>query len=175
AYRTALELDPGFVPARVNLAILFNDLERKDEAEAEYRKVIDLEPETFVLAEANYSLGLLAAENEQRLEEAAKYLGAARRLAPERARFHYNYGLAMQHLGQIAEAEEALKTACRLSPRTVAFLHALAIFYAQQESWNNAKACVEGLMRLDPANPQWASTLEYYEQESQGTGKTKAD
>jgi len=109
------------------------------------------------------------------LEDAAEHLAAATRLAPERPRIHYNYGLAMQNLGRVTEAEKALKTACRLSPRTTGFLHALAILYAQRGNWNAARACAEGLKRMEPGNPQWVSLLDYYERESNEAGKTKAD
>ena len=172
AYQTALRLDPDFVPARVNLAMLADRQGKKEEAEAQFRKVIQLEPE---LAEAHYSLGLLLAENEQRLDEAAKCLATARRLTPENPRIHYNYGLAVQKLGRVNEAEEALKSACRLSPQTAAFLHALAILYAQQENWNAAKACAEGLTRMEPGNPQWGSLLDYFQQQSRQTGKSQPD
>jgi len=175
AYQTALGLDPGFLPARFNLAMLYDRKGKKGEAEAQFRKVIELEPAPPELAEAHYSLGLLLAENEQRLGDAAEHLAAATRLAPENPRIHYNYGLAMQNLGRVVEAEKALKTACRLSPRTAGFLHALAILYAQQENWNAAKACVEGLNRMEPGNPQWVSLLDYYERESNEAGKSKAE
>ena len=75
----------------------------------------------------------------------------------------------MQKLGRTGEAEEALKTACRLSPQTTAFVHALAILYAQEEKWGLAKKCAEGLIRMEPGNRQWGALLELFERESGGS------
>jgi tetratricopeptide (TPR) repeat protein len=163
AYQTALRLDSRFVPARINLAMLFDRKGRKDEAEKQFRKVIELEPG---LAEAHYSLGLLLAEDEKRLEEAARFLDTAARLAPENPRIHYNYGLALQKLDRPDEAEKELQTAYELSPAATDYLHALAILYAQEKKWDRAKACAKQLLRMEPANPQWRRLLEYLEEES---------
>jgi tetratricopeptide (TPR) repeat protein len=169
AYQTALELDPEFVPALINLAMLHDQQGRKDEAEKQFRKVIELEPE---LADAYYSLGLLLAENEERLEEASEFLAEAALRAPENPRIHYNLGLAVQRLGRAEEAEKALKTACRLSPASADFLHALAILYAQQEAWDQARACAEHLLRLEPRNRQWQALLELIRSEANRSEKT---
>jgi len=64
AYQTALGLDPGFLPALFNLAMLYDRQGKKGEAEAQFRRVIELEPAPSEQAEAHYSLGLLLAENE---------------------------------------------------------------------------------------------------------------
>jgi tetratricopeptide (TPR) repeat protein len=169
AYQTALRLDPRFVPARINLAMLYDQLGEKDKAESQFRKVVEIEPN---LAEAQYSLGLLLAEDEDRLEEASEFLGTAARLAPENPRVHYNYGLALQKLGRLADAEKALKTACKLSPETTDYLYALAILCAQQKSWGQARSYAEGLLRIEPANPQWRRLLGYIQKEAKRLPKT---
>ncbi len=162
-YRTAIRLDPKFVPARINLAMLCEQKGNSKEAERQFRKVIELESK---MAEAHYSLGLLLAEDEQRLEEAADYLATAARLAPDNPRIHYNHGLAMQRLGRAAEAEKSLRAAHKLSPRTPDYLNALAIFYAQQKRWARAIACAEELARIEPHNTQVRSLLEHVKREA---------
>jgi len=162
-YRTAIRLDPQFVPARVNLAMLCDRLGRKDEAAEQFRRVIELEPN---MAEAHYSLGLLLAEKEEQLEEAAKLLGTAVRLAPENARIHYNHALALQKLGRLDEAEHGLVTACQLAPRNADYLYALAILYSQQNRWARAVACAEQLVRTQPNSRQMHELLEYAKREA---------
>ncbi len=168
-YRAALRIDPKFIPARINLAMFYDTLGRKDDAEKLFREIIELEPE---LAEAHYSLGLLLAEDERRMDEAAAALGRAAALASDNPRIHYNYGLALQKLGRPAEAEEALKTALRISgtsQSSLEFLHALAILYAQQKLWDKAISCAERILDLlernrqwpEAQNPQWPRLLEY--------------
>ncbi|MBN2474976.1 MAG: tetratricopeptide repeat protein [Pirellulales bacterium] len=176
--RTALRLDPRFIPARVNLAMFFGlqaqqaaeenrhaeAEQKKAEAEEQFRRVIELEPE---LAEAHYSLGLLLGENEDRLADAAESLATAARLAPQNARIHYNYGLALQRLERLAEAEASLKTACKLGPGVPDYLHALTVLYAQQRHWANATACAEQMARQWPGDPQVRALLQYLRRQSQ--------
>jgi tetratricopeptide (TPR) repeat protein len=152
AYRTAIRLDPKFVPARFNLAMLLNQHDEKREAERMLREVIAIAPE---MADAHYSLGLLLAEDEKRLSEAAQSLASAARLAPNRARVLYNYGLAMQRLGRPEQAEAALVAAHNLEPSSPDYLYALAVLCTQQRRWPDARQWAETLLRINPDNPAW--------------------
>jgi len=170
-YKTALRLDPEFIPARVNLAMLLDQqrqqlLSRNRPKEAErmkqaviqeFQKAIELEPE---MAELHYSLGLLLAENtedKEQLEEAATKLAEAARLSPQNPRMHYNYALALQHLDRRDEAEGPLKTACSLAPGEPDYLYALTILYTQQERWPEAQRCAEELVH------RWPNVREMHE------------
>jgi tetratricopeptide (TPR) repeat protein len=167
-YRTAIRIEAEFVPARINLAMLCDSLGRKDEAEALFREIIVLDPE---MAEAHYSLGLLIAENADRMEEATESLGRAAELSPENARIHYNYGLALQKLERWSEAEEALKESLRISgpsADSLSTLHALAILHAQQKRWDQAIKCYEKLAQMQPNNPQWQQSLQALRRQSAG-------
>lgn len=184
AYETSLRLDPEFIPARINLAMLFDQLGRKRDAEGEFRRVVDqLRQESEAekpfrdlgairreLADARYSLGLLVAEDETRLGEAVELLGLASQGAPDNPRVKYNYGLALQRLNRHAEAEQALKAAYDLAPHVPDYLHALAILYAQQEQWSRAIACAKELVRSQPGDPRFEQFLQYLEQQA---GKTE--
>ncbi|MEN8006114.1 MAG: tetratricopeptide repeat protein [Candidatus Krumholzibacteriota bacterium] len=85
-YRTAIDIDGLFIPARANLAILLNSLGRNEEAEAQFRAALDAEPEAYDLA---YSLGLLLGEM-GKYEEAEKYLAIAVAGMPGHPRAAYN-------------------------------------------------------------------------------------
>ena len=146
SYRTALKLDPAFLPARFNLSTLYNQTNRNGDAEYILREGIRLAPKE---GELYYSLGLLLAE-EQRLEDAADALSHAAGLLPARARVHYNYGLTLQHLGRRPEAETALLKAHQLDPNDASVLHALTIFYIQGKQWDDAAAYAEQLVRAYP-------------------------
>lgn len=172
AYRQALAMNPRFVPARINLAMLHDQQGNKAEAESQFRKAIEFEPD---LAEAHYSLGLLLAEDDSRLDAASEFLGRAARLAPENARIHYNYGLALQRLGRADPAEQALKTAVRLAPGSTDYLHALAILYTQQMRWGEAKAVAAELQRLEPGNRNWLLLQRHIEAQSARAADPAAD
>ena len=112
--------------------------------------------------ELHYSLGLLMAE-EQRLEDAAQALSEAAELLPERARVHYNYGLALQHLGRGRKAESALQTAHKLDRDNPEILRALVILYSQGRRWADAYPYAERLVSLYPNAPEPRRMLEQLE------------
>lgn len=113
AYLWALRIDPTFIPARNNLAILYDRLGRKAEAESQLRQAVQIDP---LFADGWYSLGLLLGEDPERLAEATDCLKRAAELLPNYPRIWYNYGVALFHLGKLAEAEAALEQAARLDP-----------------------------------------------------------
>jgi tetratricopeptide (TPR) repeat protein len=154
AYRMAIRLDSSFVPAHLNLAMLYNRMRderpsatgRSDSlyraAEEELRRAMRIDP---ALPEVHYSLGLLLAEREDRLPDAAIHLARAAELAPDNPRMQYNAGLALQQLGSDAEAEQFLRAAHDLEPSHPDYLNALSVYYAQQERWEDALGFTEQL------------------------------
>ena len=149
SYLTALRLDPGFLPARINLANLYNRMGRNEDAEREFREAIKRAPEE---GDLYYSLGLLLAE-EGRLDASAEALGKAAALLPDRARVHYNLGLVLQKLGRPDEAGSALSEAHRLSPRDPQAIYALALLYMNEGRWERALPYAEKLSELSPSDP----------------------
>ena len=150
----AIRLDSSFVPAHLNLAMLYNRM--RDErpsatdssdslylaAEEELRRAIQIDPE---LPQVHYSLGLLLAEREDRLPDAATHLTRAAELAPDNPRMQYNAGLALQQLGRDVEAEQFLRIAHDLEPSHPDYLNALSVYYAQQGKWEDALRFTEQL------------------------------
>ena len=148
-YLAALKMDPDFLPARFNLATLYNATGRNRDAEQLLREGIERAPKE---GELHYSLGLLLAEAQQ-FERATQALGEAARLLPGRLRVHYNYGLALQHTGRMQEAETAFGKAYRLDRNHPEVLQALVILYAQQRLWDKAYPYAERLADLYPDAP----------------------
>ncbi len=85
-YRTAIDIDGLFIPARANLAVLLNSLGRNEEAEVQLKAALEAEPQAYDLA---YSLGLLLGEM-GKYEEAEKYLAIAVAGMPDHPRAAYN-------------------------------------------------------------------------------------
>jgi len=158
SYETAIDVEPTFVPARMNLAMLRARQGDSPEAERLLREAVKLAP---TMASANYSLGLLLAENPTRLKEAAKFLGIAARNDPGNSRMQYNYGLSMQRLGAAVEAERGLLAAFKLEPRNADFVNALVIFYSQQMKWRNAFPYAQLLAQLNPNDPRLRAQVEF--------------
>lgn len=162
SYRTALRIDPEFIPARINLAMFYDSRGDKVKAEEQFREVIELDPKQ---GEAYYSLGLLLAENEHRLPDAATMLSTAAKLLSDNPRVLYNYGLALQKLGRIEPAEKTLQAAHELAPAVADYLHALAILYAQQNQWPRAIATAERLVAQHPREQAFRMLLEHFRQQ----------
>jgi len=158
-YHTAIRLDPDFLPARVNLGNLYNQMGRNADAERVFRDAIVRSPTN---GELHYSLGLLLAE-EQRLSEAGEELGKAARLLPDRPRVQYNYALALQGTGKMKEAEVALLHAYRLNLQDADVVYALAVLYAQRAEWDRALPYAQDLVRLMPGAPGPAQLLQRIE------------
>jgi len=182
AQNVALDM-PG---ARLNLAVVHDNLGRRDLAEQEYLQALRIDPD-FTPARANLARrynaegrnadaervlveGLarnpgigelqyslaLLLVEEGRLPEAVEAMERAARLLPQRARVRYNLGLLQQQLGRGRAAEEALLEADRLEPGSAETMYALAVFYAQGGRRALALEWAEKLQARDPANPEVA-------------------
>jgi Tfp pilus assembly protein PilF len=146
-YRAAIKIDDQSYLAKVNLAMLYDRLGQKGEAEALLRQVVSSHPQLYDVA---YSLGLLLAE-QQKFAEAAVYLEKAAAGMPDRARAHYNYGLLLQVLKRDREAEDALKRALSLDAGNLDFQYALADFYFKRGRYAQAEEMAAKMIAAHPS------------------------
>ncbi len=160
-YRTAIQIDDLFFPAKVNLAMLMNQQGRNDEAEKLLRQVMDSQPDMY---EVSYSLGLLYAEMNRPIEAAA-YLKKAADGIPERPRIRYNLGLLLQSMGRLDEAETSLRTAIDREPTNMEFLYALADHYLKRGMLLEARVIVVRMLEIDPANRVAREMMEFVERQ----------
>jgi predicted CXXCH cytochrome family protein len=122
AYRTAMRLDPGFVPAYVNLSDLYRALGSDREGEEILLTGLEVAPQS---ADLHHALGLLYIRG-KRLDDALTELGRAAELAPHRSRYGYVYALALKETGNVKGALEVLETARKSHPVNRELLTALA-------------------------------------------------
>ncbi|MCL2119930.1 MAG: tetratricopeptide repeat protein, partial [Planctomycetaceae bacterium] len=151
AYRQALAIDPDFLPARMNLAMLHNSRNEPQEAESQLRRVTELAPEN---GEGFYSLGLLLAER-NRLAEAETAISKAASLMPGNPRVLYNHGLLLLQLGKPDEGERQLIRAYQTDQNSTDVLWALVSISLQKQEYEKALGRIQLLQRLEPDNPQW--------------------
>jgi tetratricopeptide (TPR) repeat protein len=145
-YKTALDIDDLFFPAKVNLAMLYNQEGKNTEAERLLREVVAENPE---LHETAYSLALLLAEME-RYDEAIDLMRHVTESVPEASRVQYNLGLTLQHVGRDAEAEVALSEAVDLDPDNMDYLYALADHYIKRGRFEEALPLAERMAATHP-------------------------
>jgi Flp pilus assembly protein TadD len=167
-YQAALAVQPELLEVRDNLARLYYSVGRLADAETQFRTMIAQAPDR---AEGYFSLAQLLAEDESRLAEAASLLAKAAELAPEYARIRYNYGLALQKLGQKEQAERELLAAQELDPAEPDYPRALAILYAQQNRWTEAAAMARRVLALQPDDPAVHQMADQFQRRAQQAGR----
>ena len=158
-YRAAIKIDDLFYPAKVNLAMLYNQRGEKNKAEVLLREAATAHPEMHEIA---YSLGLLLAEM-KKYDQAAVYLEQAANGMPEHARAHYNLGLLLQYLQRDAEAEAAFLKALVLAPDNMDTLYALADYYLKRGKLHKAKRMAEHMVVINPGHRIGHELLEIIE------------
>lgn len=149
AYLKAIKFDNHFNAARLNLAHLYNRLQKNDKAIELFKTVIQQEPG---YGGAYYSLGLLYAE-ENRMEYAAEYLSKAAEL-DDNPRIFYNLGIVYQQLDQPDQAEKTYLKGLQLDSSNLDLSYALGVLYVQQDQLEMAKPHIEKLLRAYPENQQ---------------------
>ncbi len=166
SYRTALRLDPGFVPGLVNLA----DLERLRGRDAQgtelLRRALSLEPDN---ADARHALGLALVRSRDLTGALAEFQRAAA-LAPDNARYTYVYAIALNSTGAGEEAIQLLEQVHRRHPTNRDALVALATLLRDAGRMNDAIAHAQALLVLEPANPEYRTLLTDLRKRSPGVG-----
>lgn len=110
AYLKALDADPNYADAHLNLGRLEHRAGDLAAAEARYRRAIQCDPED---ATSHFNLGVLL-EDRNCPQAAAEAYEQAIALEPDLADAHYNLGLLLEKLGHRADALRHLMAAHRL-------------------------------------------------------------
>lgn len=128
AYREALQLDPDFLTAYINLADLFRVTQRDSEGLILLEHGLARLPEA---ADLHHGLGLLQVRLKN-TPEALKSLERAVKLAPDQPRFGYVYAMALTSVGRTLDARDVVRTALRITPNDPA-LNALNTQFTTKE------------------------------------------
>jgi Tfp pilus assembly protein PilF len=149
-YRTALRLDPNFVPALMNLA----DLDRMRGLDAQgaelLRKALLIEPRN---ADVTHSLGLFLVR-QHNYAEALPLLRQAATLAPDNARYGYVYAIALKMAGDKAQARSLLERIHQQQPVDRDVLFALVSAARDAGDLSAALLHAQELVALYPGNLQ---------------------
>ena len=111
-YRTALRLDPTFVPALVNLADLDRTRGMDQQGGELLRKAMAIEPDN---PDVQFSLALLLVR-QHNYGDALPLLRRAGELAPDNDRYQYVYAIALNSNGETGRAITVLQSAYRRNP-----------------------------------------------------------
>ncbi|HSR41111.1 MAG TPA: tetratricopeptide repeat protein, partial [Longimicrobiales bacterium] len=146
AYRRAIELEPAFAPAYVNLADLYRASGRDDEGLVLLREGVAVAPRA---ASLRHSLGLLHVRA-GRQELARADLARAAELDPEGAPYALAYALALGGEGRADEAVAVIEAALEHHPHDRELLLALTDLRRRAGDLEEAVGTVRRLMELYP-------------------------
>ena len=162
--RTALWLDPAFVPALVNLADLLRTAGRDADGERFLEQALRAAPEH---GEALHALALLRVR-QKRLPEAVELFRRAARARPDVPRFAYVYAVALHDTGKAGEAITVLEGALRQRPGNREILAALASYLGERGDAKRALEYAERLVALDPTDPAAQKLVETLRRQAGG-------
>ena len=190
-YVAAMEYSADFAASRHNLANLYSETDRPEDAIKQYEEAIRID-NRFYPAKMNLAVlysqrgynkqaekllrEVVRDEPElydaayslglllaelQNWNEAVEYLEIAATGLPERARIHYNLGLIYAYLQNMSAAESELRRALDLEPQSLDFQYGLADFYLKRGMFEKALPIVEDMASMHPENPIGGQMLEF--------------
>ena len=160
-YRNAIIRDDLFVPARMNLATMLSGQGRAAEAETLLRDALRIQP---TWGQIHYSLGLLLAENTDRLPEAIRSLERAAGYWPENPRVNFNLAIAYWQNKRVEDAVRSFEQCIRMQPDNPEFRQRVSELLAQNDRWSEALPHLRHLNALLPDRPDLQSFLKQAEQ-----------
>jgi len=149
AYRRALEIDPAFGPASVNLVDLLRLTGRDDESTEVFEQALRAGPNDATLLHAQ---GLLLVR-QGRLDEALAPLRRAAELEPSSPRYAFVFGVALHSAGQPQLALTILESAHLRNPGDRDLLYALATINLDAGHAEQALEFAGKLVELAPQDP----------------------
>jgi Flp pilus assembly protein TadD len=141
--------------AYYNLGVTLYGKKKLPEAEAAFRKAIDLQPD-YALAYNNLGNALY---DQKKLGEAEAAYRKAIQLQPNFALAYYNLGNALYVQKKLPEAEAAFRKAVQLQPRAAAAYNNLGLILQKQGKFAEAVAVHCEADRLVPEHPLFRANL----------------
>jgi predicted CXXCH cytochrome family protein len=147
AYKTAIELNPVYVPGYVNLADLYRAQGKETEAEKVLRRAAKKIPGN---AGVHHALGL-SLVRQQRTKEGVEELRLASTLGSDNARYIYVYAVALNSIGEPEKAILVLQGAHNQYPNNRDILSALVAFHRDAGNQEAARNYAEKLRSVLPS------------------------
>ena len=155
SYARALAADPNHADTLVNMGLVLQDENKLDEAVAHYKKSIAVRPGS---PEAHFNLGNALKMQNKRDEAITSYLQTlAIKPYPDA---HINLGMILFERRLLDDAAMHFKEALKLQPDSLGALNNLAMTYNALNQYENAIACSEHALKIDPSAMHALDTLD---------------
>ena len=168
-YEASQRVNEDRAAAHINLGNLYQNLGQPADAAAAFRTAIRLEP---YLTGPRSNLALLLERTGGSADEVRRLRVAERqRLARDAAQLPDNpwiqerYGLLLYLLGDLDQAQAALKRASVRAPDSHRIRMELTLLYEKQKHWPRALESAKALVRLRPDDPAAAAILRRIERQ----------
>lgn len=146
ALKRGISLRPEDPVLHNNLGCVLRSLDRRGDAEAEFREAVRLRS-GYTSAEVNLGGALSDAGD---FSGAERVLRGALAATPDNPEAHNNLGSALRQLGRADEAATCFATAVRLRPDYPDALANLGMSYLFSNSFDNAEACFRKALTVSP-------------------------
>ena len=145
-YREAIDVDPEFAPAHLNLAVaLLRNRDRRGAA-TELARAIQLAPN---YAPAHFQYGMLLLQMGQP-DQALQHLMAAVQHRPRETQYRLTFANVLLRAGKMGEAIAELQSALRYQPSDTAALGMLGTAYVQLGQDARAAECFGQIVQQQP-------------------------
>ncbi len=158
AYRRALEIEPSFVPALINLADLMRTLGADREGQALLERALAVAPGSAVTHHA-YGLFLVRAGDRNKAIERLRLAAELEDASPRHA---YVYAVALDSIGNTSEAIYFLDAASRRWPNQSDLAFLQVAYRDKLGIAEGIKAYLSVLVAATPENPQVAAWRRKY-------------
>lgn len=145
-YTNAIELKPDMLEAYLNRGIVYNDLNKVDEALENYNIAIQLDPN---YKDAYYNRGFTYLDKED-LDNAIKDYTAAIQLEPNLAEAYYNRGIAYAAKDMVDKAVIDYGSAIKLNPHHAEAYNNRGIAYGRKNKLDNAIQDFNMAIQINP-------------------------
>jgi len=146
SYKDALRIDRNFLPALINLCLVYNSLGRYEEAINELKRALEIAPQSV---EVHHNLAIVYI-NKGMYDEALRELKKTLELSPHLVNAYDGLAHIYKSNGRYDDAIIEFKRAITRVPHFVKAHYYLAMFYNLQGRHKEAKAELEEVLKLDP-------------------------
>ncbi len=159
-YRKAIEIEPIFMPAYVNLADVYRLRQNETKAQEVLKQALAVNGNASTVRYALAMSYIRQGEKQKALPE----LQAAASASDTSANFIYTYGLLLQDMGRISDAVMQMQKAYQLQPGNPDISYTMSGLYAQLKQYDRALFYAKKLNSLVPGNPQIQQMVRELEQ-----------
>ncbi|WNO11435.1 multiheme c-type cytochrome [Teredinibacter sp. KSP-S5-2] len=164
-YRKAIEVEPAFIPAYVNLADLYREWQNENQVQDILSRALTKQPKADSVLYA-MAMSFVRSGNK---EKAVKYLQSAANGAEPNPSIVYTYALLLQDIGNRDASIEQFQRAYTLNPSNPDINYSLALNYQAKGDYSNALRHAKKLAQLIPNNPQIKQLVRQLESQNKGT------